>query len=198
MFYLALELCRILWGRRCYTLVHEIYILCNVGCNSHLQSYIFSTEKAGLHFEDCWRWTIISSWSIWCNWGLKIPWHFNCTVSRANYAPTMLFISFSQDTIHDAIEDSITWPVRKIIPIIPGDYRYIDSTYLSSFVKFYGYISILIHLYDGWFMAKWSRIETSWNIGSKACPSKKFDKQRSHREIWSLRQVVHTTFTWQN
>lgn len=25
-------------------------------------------------------------------------------------------------TIRDAIEDSITWPVRKIIPIIPGDY----------------------------------------------------------------------------
>ena len=25
--------------------------------------------------------------------------------------------------IRDAIEDSITWPVRKIIPIIPGDYR---------------------------------------------------------------------------
>lgn len=27
-----------------------------------------------------------------------------------------------EDTIHDAIDDSITWPVRKIIPIIPGDY----------------------------------------------------------------------------
>lgn len=27
-----------------------------------------------------------------------------------------------QETIRDAIEDSITWPVRKIIPIIPGDY----------------------------------------------------------------------------
>lgn len=25
-------------------------------------------------------------------------------------------------TIHDAIEDSITWPVRKIVPILPGDY----------------------------------------------------------------------------
>ncbi|WVZ87419.1 hypothetical protein U9M48_034055 [Paspalum notatum var. saurae] len=27
-----------------------------------------------------------------------------------------------EDTIKNAIEDSITWPVRKIIPIIPGDY----------------------------------------------------------------------------
>ncbi|KAJ4951037.1 hypothetical protein NE237_027869 [Protea cynaroides] len=25
-------------------------------------------------------------------------------------------------TIHDAIEDTLTWPVRKIIPILPGDY----------------------------------------------------------------------------
>ena len=30
---------------------------------------------------------------------------------------------FVQDTIKNAIEDSITWPVRKVIPIIPGDYR---------------------------------------------------------------------------
>uniref|UniRef100_M1D0T2 Plant synaptotagmin n=1 Tax=Solanum tuberosum TaxID=4113 RepID=M1D0T2_SOLTU len=29
-----------------------------------------------------------------------------------------------EGTIRDAIEDSITWPVRKIIPILPGDYRY--------------------------------------------------------------------------
>ena len=28
-----------------------------------------------------------------------------------------------QSTIRDAVEDSITWPVRKVIPIIPGDYR---------------------------------------------------------------------------
>ncbi|KAK2644895.1 hypothetical protein Ddye_020090 [Dipteronia dyeriana] len=27
-----------------------------------------------------------------------------------------------QETIHDAVEDSITWPVRKVIPILPGDY----------------------------------------------------------------------------
>ncbi|KAJ7966206.1 synaptotagmin-5-like [Quillaja saponaria] len=27
-----------------------------------------------------------------------------------------------EETIRDAIEDSITWPVRKVIPIIPGDY----------------------------------------------------------------------------
>lgn len=27
-----------------------------------------------------------------------------------------------EDTIKNAVEDSITWPVRKIIPIIPGDY----------------------------------------------------------------------------
>ncbi|KAJ8421348.1 hypothetical protein Cgig2_033072 [Carnegiea gigantea] len=30
------------------------------------------------------------------------------------------------ETIRDAIEDSITWPVRQIIPIIPGDYRKCD------------------------------------------------------------------------
>ncbi|XVF89344.1 hypothetical protein PTKIN_Ptkin19aG0122700 [Pterospermum kingtungense] len=27
-----------------------------------------------------------------------------------------------EDTIRNAIEDSITWPVRKIVPILPGDY----------------------------------------------------------------------------
>ncbi|KAL0334000.1 UNVERIFIED_CONTAM: Synaptotagmin-5 [Sesamum angustifolium] len=27
-----------------------------------------------------------------------------------------------QNTIRDAVEDSITWPVRKVIPILPGDY----------------------------------------------------------------------------
>ncbi|KAE8674413.1 Synaptotagmin-4 [Hibiscus syriacus] len=27
-----------------------------------------------------------------------------------------------EDTIRNAIEDSITWPVRKIIPVLPGDY----------------------------------------------------------------------------
>ncbi|KAJ6829985.1 synaptotagmin-5-like [Iris pallida] len=27
-----------------------------------------------------------------------------------------------EDTIRDAIEDSLTWPVRKIVPILPGDY----------------------------------------------------------------------------
>ncbi|MBA0583680.1 hypothetical protein Gorai_014528, partial [Gossypium raimondii] len=27
-----------------------------------------------------------------------------------------------QSTIRDAIEDSIMWPVRKIVPILPGDY----------------------------------------------------------------------------
>ncbi|ESR66345.1 Synaptotagmin-5 [Citrus sinensis] len=29
-------------------------------------------------------------------------------------------------TIHDAIEDSITWPVRKIVPILPGDYSELE------------------------------------------------------------------------
>ncbi|KVI01331.1 C2 calcium-dependent membrane targeting [Cynara cardunculus var. scolymus] len=28
-----------------------------------------------------------------------------------------------QNTIRDAVEDSITWPVRKVIPILPGDYN---------------------------------------------------------------------------
>ncbi|XP_054788803.1 synaptotagmin-4-like [Prosopis cineraria] len=32
-----------------------------------------------------------------------------------------------EETIRDAIEDSITWPVRKIIPIIPGDYSFLES-----------------------------------------------------------------------
>lgn len=27
-----------------------------------------------------------------------------------------------EETLRDAVEDSITWPVRKIIPILPGDY----------------------------------------------------------------------------
>lgn len=31
-----------------------------------------------------------------------------------------------EETIHDAIEDSIMWPVRKIIPIIPGDYSNLE------------------------------------------------------------------------
>ncbi|XP_057776498.1 synaptotagmin-4-like isoform X2 [Salvia miltiorrhiza] len=31
-----------------------------------------------------------------------------------------------EETIRDAVEDSITWPVRKIIPILPGDYSYLE------------------------------------------------------------------------
>lgn len=31
-----------------------------------------------------------------------------------------------EGTIRDAIEDSITWPVRKIIPILPGDYSSLE------------------------------------------------------------------------
>ncbi|PIN24021.1 hypothetical protein CDL12_03264 [Handroanthus impetiginosus] len=31
-----------------------------------------------------------------------------------------------EETIRDAIEDSITWPVRKIVPILPGDYSYLE------------------------------------------------------------------------
>ncbi|KAL3844020.1 hypothetical protein ACJIZ3_001423 [Penstemon smallii] len=31
-----------------------------------------------------------------------------------------------EDTIRDAVEDSITWPVRKILPILPGDYSYLE------------------------------------------------------------------------
>ncbi|KAK6118365.1 hypothetical protein DH2020_047936 [Rehmannia glutinosa] len=31
-----------------------------------------------------------------------------------------------EETIRDAIEDSITWPVRNIIPILPGDYSYLE------------------------------------------------------------------------
>lgn len=36
----------------------------------------------------------------------------------------VLHYNVIQETIRDAVEDSITWPVRKIIPILPGDYRY--------------------------------------------------------------------------
>ncbi|MCH85758.1 synaptotagmin-5-like, partial [Trifolium medium] len=28
-----------------------------------------------------------------------------------------------EGAIRDAVEDSITWPVRKVVPILPGDYR---------------------------------------------------------------------------
>ncbi|KAL1833200.1 hypothetical protein ACET3Z_002851 [Daucus carota] len=31
-----------------------------------------------------------------------------------------------EETIRDAIADSITWPVRQVIPIIPGDYSYLE------------------------------------------------------------------------
>ncbi|KAK6162081.1 hypothetical protein DH2020_001922 [Rehmannia glutinosa] len=31
-----------------------------------------------------------------------------------------------EDTIRDAIEDSITWPMRNIVPILPGDYSYLE------------------------------------------------------------------------
>ncbi|KAJ4878870.1 Synaptotagmin-5 [Raphanus sativus] len=31
-----------------------------------------------------------------------------------------------EETIRDAVEDSITWPVRKVIPILPGDYSDLD------------------------------------------------------------------------
>jgi hypothetical protein len=31
---------------------------------------------------------------------------------------------FIQGTIRDAIEDTLMWPARKVVPILPGDYRY--------------------------------------------------------------------------
>ncbi|KAI4376175.1 hypothetical protein MLD38_013965 [Melastoma candidum] len=31
-----------------------------------------------------------------------------------------------EETIRDAIEDTLTWPVRKIVPIIPGDYSFLE------------------------------------------------------------------------
>lgn len=46
--------------------------------------------------------------------------------------------------IRDAIEDSITWPVRKIIPIIPGDYRQVMFLLI---VFFEGFIYISLFLY---------------------------------------------------
>lgn len=36
-------------------------------------------------------------------------------------------VFYVQETIKDAIEDSITWPVRKIVSILPGDYRCANS-----------------------------------------------------------------------
>lgn len=38
----------------------------------------------------------------------------------------MIIAFYVKETIRDAIEDSVTWPVRKVVPIIPGDYRYAD------------------------------------------------------------------------
>jgi hypothetical protein len=40
---------------------------------------------------------------------------------------TKLLYCYVQETIKDAIEDSITWPVRKIVSILPGDYRCANS-----------------------------------------------------------------------
>ncbi|KAA3489899.1 synaptotagmin-4 isoform X1 [Gossypium australe] len=31
-----------------------------------------------------------------------------------------------EETIRNAVEDSITWPVRNIVPILPGDYSYLE------------------------------------------------------------------------
>ncbi|XP_026663821.2 synaptotagmin-5-like [Phoenix dactylifera] len=31
-----------------------------------------------------------------------------------------------KETIHNAIEDSITWPARKVVPILPGDYSFLE------------------------------------------------------------------------
>lgn len=33
------------------------------------------------------------------------------------------FIEQFQGTIRDTIEDTLTWPNRIIVPIVPGDYR---------------------------------------------------------------------------
>lgn len=54
---------------------------------------------------------------------LDCPWRIELQISfgaRSNNKAYML----TQGTIRDAVEDSITWPVRKVIPILPGDYRY--------------------------------------------------------------------------
>lgn len=40
-------------------------------------------------------------------------------------------VSF-QETIKDAIEDTITWPVRNIVPIIPGNYRYVKAHFILN------------------------------------------------------------------
>ncbi|KAF5943321.1 hypothetical protein HYC85_017398, partial [Camellia sinensis] len=37
-----------------------------------------------------------------------------------------------EDMIQNAIEDSITWPIRKIIPILPGDYSLYNSQKIAK------------------------------------------------------------------
>lgn len=44
-----------------------------------------------------------------------------------------------QRTIRDAVEDTLTWPVRKVVPILPGDYRYTlcnNKTYILELLCF--------------------------------------------------------------
>ncbi|KAI5386749.1 hypothetical protein KIW84_073051 [Lathyrus oleraceus] len=42
-----------------------------------------------------------------------------------------------EGAIRDAVEDSITWPVRKIVPILPGDYSVEDASTQHLYVKVY-------------------------------------------------------------
>lgn len=59
-------------------------------------------------------------------WEISIS--MECQVLKIVHLPNKqllkIWFSYVQETILDAIEDSITWPVRNIVPIIPGDYRY--------------------------------------------------------------------------
>lgn len=56
-------------------------------------------------------------------------------------------ISPIQGTIRDAIEDSITWPVRKVIPILPGDYRYLSRLFL--FKRFLPLLKAFVNAKEG-------------------------------------------------
>lgn len=49
-------------------------------------------------------------------------WHNKFLLCKPN-SWTLLF----QETIRDAIEGTITWPVRQIVPILAGDYRFVKQ-----------------------------------------------------------------------
>lgn len=61
------------------------------------------------------------------------------------------------------MEDSITWPVRKIISILPGDYRSTISSYIDK--QKLNYISLHIVYFIS---HQLPRVEASWKFGGEA------------------------------